>query len=89
MSSSPNLDARFKITAIKVVLVLLASQLTSQHKWQAGLALWLSLWAWWINFWQVWWQLEQLLLLLLSAGSSCLCGCIHDVVQFDHSGVAG
>eukprot|EP00883_Tetradesmus_obliquus_P009381 jgi/Sobl393_1/2054/SZX61184.1 len=50
MSSSPNLDVRCKITSLKVLLVLAASQLTSQHKLQAALCMVMSSWAFVMNF---------------------------------------
>jgi hypothetical protein len=53
MSSSPNLDVRCKITVLKVLLVLAASQLTSQHKWQSVACMLISGWAFWMNFRQV------------------------------------
>jgi hypothetical protein len=53
MSSSPNLDVRCKITVLKVLLVLAASQLTSQHPLQAGLCMVICGWAFWMNFRQV------------------------------------
>jgi hypothetical protein len=53
MSSSPNLDVRCKITVLKVLLVLAASQLTSQHTWQAALCMVICGWAFWMNFRQV------------------------------------
>jgi hypothetical protein len=47
------LDVRCKITVLKVLLVLAASQLTSRHTWQAALCMLICGWAFWMNFRQV------------------------------------